>query len=88
MVVSQFVIFIICSSRASGHVDRFTDYMVKDVKTGECYRADHLLKGLYQEAGKPGKCEMEQFTCPELFLFALFFAEISFSYVTLSALVY
>ena len=26
-------------------MDRFTDYMVKDVKTGECYRADHLLKG-------------------------------------------
>ena len=35
------------SLRASGHVDRFTDYMVKDVKTGECYRADHLLKGIF-----------------------------------------
>lgn len=31
--------------RASGHVDRFADYMVKDVKTGECFRADHLVKG-------------------------------------------
>ncbi|PWA84971.1 glycyl-tRNA synthetase / glycine--tRNA ligase [Artemisia annua] len=31
--------------KASGHVDRFTDPMVKDVKTGACYRADHLLKG-------------------------------------------
>lgn len=29
---------------ASGHVDRFTDLMVKDEKTGACYRADHLLK--------------------------------------------
>jgi glycyl-tRNA synthetase len=29
--------------RASGHVERFADYMVKDVKTGDCYRADHLL---------------------------------------------
>ena len=31
--------------RASGHVDRFADCMVKDVKTGDCYRADHLLEG-------------------------------------------
>ena len=31
--------------RTSGHVDKFADYMVKDVKTGECFRADHLLKG-------------------------------------------
>lgn len=31
--------------RTSGHVDKFSDYMVKDAKTGECYRADHLLKG-------------------------------------------
>jgi len=29
---------------ASGHVDRFTDLMVRDVVTKECYRADHLLK--------------------------------------------
>ena len=31
--------------KASGHVDRFNDLMVKDVKTADCYRADHLLKG-------------------------------------------
>ncbi|XP_072027230.1 glycine--tRNA ligase-like [Amphiura filiformis] len=30
--------------KASGHVDRFTDFMVKDVKNGECFRADHLLE--------------------------------------------
>lgn len=30
--------------QASGHVDKFTDLMVKDEKTGMCYRADHLLK--------------------------------------------
>lgn len=30
--------------RASGHVDRFADFMVKDVKTGECFRLDHLIK--------------------------------------------
>ncbi|KAL1820761.1 hypothetical protein ACET3Z_015630 [Daucus carota] len=30
--------------KASGHVDKFTDLMVKDEKTGTCYRADHLIK--------------------------------------------
>ncbi|CAN8313637.1 unnamed protein product [Cochlearia groenlandica] len=30
--------------KASGHVDKFTDLLVKDEKTGTCYRADHLLK--------------------------------------------
>ena len=28
----------------SGHVERFTDFMVKDEKTGECFRADKLLE--------------------------------------------
>ena len=30
--------------RASGHVDRFTDLMVRDEKTLDCYRADKLLE--------------------------------------------
>ncbi|KAL3281508.1 hypothetical protein HHI36_004715 [Cryptolaemus montrouzieri] len=30
--------------KASGHVDRFADLMVKDVNTGECFRLDHLIK--------------------------------------------
>lgn len=30
--------------RASGHVERFTDWMCKDLKTGACLRADHLIK--------------------------------------------
>ncbi|KAA3680240.1 glycyl-tRNA synthetase [Paragonimus westermani] len=30
--------------QASGHVERFADLMVKDIKTGECFRADHLIK--------------------------------------------
>jgi len=34
-----------CIWRASGHVERFADYMVKDAKTGECFRADHLIEG-------------------------------------------
>ncbi|XP_027167686.1 glycine--tRNA ligase, mitochondrial 1-like [Coffea eugenioides] len=35
--------------KASGHVDKFTDLMVKDEKTGNCYRADHLLKDFCKE---------------------------------------
>ena len=41
--------------RASGHVDRFTDLMVKDVVTGDCYRGDKLLEeavDAYLEARK------------------------------------
>lgn len=30
--------------KTSGHVDRFTDLMVKDVETGECFRADKMLE--------------------------------------------
>lgn len=30
--------------KASGHVDRFADVMVKDVVSGDCHRADHLLE--------------------------------------------
>ena len=30
--------------QASGHVERFTDLMVTDMKTGDCHRADHLLE--------------------------------------------
>ena len=31
--------------RTSGHVDRFTDFMVYDEKTRDPYRADKLLEG-------------------------------------------
>ena len=30
--------------KASGHVDRFTDFMVTDAVTHDCHRADHLLE--------------------------------------------
>ena len=30
--------------KASGHVDKFADLIVKDVKNGECFRLDHLMK--------------------------------------------
>ena len=36
--------------RASGHVDRFADFMVKDLKNGECFRADHLIEGCQMKA--------------------------------------
>jgi len=35
--------------QASGHTAKFSDYMVKDVKNGCCYRADHILKGFYEK---------------------------------------
>ena len=35
--------------RASGHVDRFTDLMVKDEVTKDCHRADHLLEDLLEK---------------------------------------
>ncbi|KAL4457919.1 hypothetical protein ABPG75_012784 [Micractinium tetrahymenae] len=43
--------------KASGHVERFTDFMVTDVKTGDCHRADHLLEhaleALLEDARNP-----------------------------------
>lgn len=44
--------------KASGHVERFCDIMVKDAKTGDCHRADHLLedvmKQIIEESTKKG----------------------------------
>ncbi|KAJ1928980.1 Glycine--tRNA ligase 1, mitochondrial [Tieghemiomyces parasiticus] len=34
--------------KTSGHVDKFSDFMVKDTKTGDIYRADHLVKGVLE----------------------------------------
>lgn len=36
--------------KTSGHVDKFTDLMVKDVKTGECHRADKLVEDWVERA--------------------------------------
>ncbi|GAA5842716.1 hypothetical protein JCM11251_002331 [Rhodosporidiobolus azoricus] len=41
--------------KTSGHVDRFTDWMVKDVKTSEVYRADHLVEGVLEARLKGDK---------------------------------
>lgn len=41
--------------RASGHVEKFSDYMVKDEKSGECFRADHLLEEFLEKMIKDKK---------------------------------
>ncbi|KTG43837.1 hypothetical protein cypCar_00027237, partial [Cyprinus carpio] len=48
--------------KTSGHVDKFADYMVKDVKNGECFRADHLLKAHLQKLMSDKKCTAEKKT--------------------------
>ncbi|XP_042366547.1 glycine--tRNA ligase [Plectropomus leopardus] len=48
--------------KTSGHVDKFADYMVKDAKTGECYRADHLLKAHLKKLMSDEKCSAERAT--------------------------
>jgi glycyl-tRNA synthetase len=34
--------------KTSGHVDKFADWMCKDSKNGEIYRADHLVEGVME----------------------------------------
>lgn len=41
--------------KASGHVDRFADFMVKDVKSGECFRLDHLIKNFLEKLSSEEK---------------------------------
>ncbi|GJN88435.1 hypothetical protein Rhopal_001401-T1 [Rhodotorula paludigena] len=41
--------------KTSGHVDKFTDWMVRDVKTNEVYRADHLIEGVLEARLKGDK---------------------------------
>lgn len=44
---------------ASGHVARFTDFMVKDLKNGECFRADHLIEANLEKALQDKKLKEE-----------------------------
>lgn len=46
--------------KASGHVDRFTDVMVRDVVTADCYRADHLLEGHLEKLMSAKNCSVEK----------------------------
>ena len=48
--------------RTSGHVEKFSDFMVKDVLTGECYRADHLLAQHLEKLAADPKCSEEKKT--------------------------
>ncbi|CAG8623559.1 13590_t:CDS:2, partial [Racocetra persica] len=34
--------------KTSGHVDKFSDWMVKDTKTGDIFRADHLVEAVLE----------------------------------------
>lgn len=41
--------------KTSGHVDKFTDWMCRDIKTGEVFRADHLVEGVLEARLKGDK---------------------------------
>ena len=45
--------------KASGHVDKFADLMVKDVKNGECFRLDHLIKAHLEKVKAEKKTTQE-----------------------------
>ena len=36
-----------CHFKESGHIDKFADYMVKNLKMGECFCADHLIEEVF-----------------------------------------
>ncbi|KAL1430058.1 hypothetical protein MTO96_015538 [Rhipicephalus appendiculatus] len=46
--------------KASGHVERFADLMVKDLKNGECFRLDHLIKAHLEKLCADKKTTAEQ----------------------------
>lgn len=46
--------------KASGHVDRFADLMVKDLKNGTCYRLDHLIKNHLEKVASSKDCSLEK----------------------------
>lgn len=41
--------------KTSGHVDKFTDWMVKDVQTPDIFRADHLVEAVLEARLKGDK---------------------------------
>ncbi|XP_063988643.1 glycine--tRNA ligase [Diachasmimorpha longicaudata] len=45
--------------KASGHVDRFADLMVKDLKSGECFRLDHLIKAHLEKIAADKKTDQQ-----------------------------
>lgn len=45
--------------KASGHVDKFADLMVKDLKNGECFRLDHLINAHLEKVKSEKKTTQE-----------------------------
>lgn len=45
--------------KASGHVERFADFMVKDLQNGECFRLDHLIKASLEQLAANKKTSEE-----------------------------
>lgn len=41
--------------KTSGHVDKFTDWMTRDTKTGDIFRADHLIEAVLEARLKGDK---------------------------------
>eukprot|EP00331_Platyophrya_macrostoma_P032449 CAMPEP_0176458138 /NCGR_PEP_ID=MMETSP0127-20121128/32406_1 /TAXON_ID=938130 /ORGANISM="Platyophrya macrostoma, Strain WH" /LENGTH=634 /DNA_ID=CAMNT_0017848633 /DNA_START=45 /DNA_END=1949 /DNA_ORIENTATION=+ len=46
--------------KTSGHVDKFSDYMVKDVKSGACYRADKIIEEVLEKQLEKEKDKMTE----------------------------
>ncbi|KAK9696099.1 Glycine--tRNA ligase 1, mitochondrial [Basidiobolus ranarum] len=56
--------------KTSGHVEKFADWMCKDPKTGEIFRADHLVEGVLEgrlEGDRLARSEpaVAEASCPE-----------------------
>lgn len=64
--------------KASGHVDRFVDLMVKDQKTGECFRLDHLLKQFLEKLAQSSKEQSVKDKCTDSITKVSDFVRISF----------
>ncbi|MCQ2819485.1 MAG: glycine--tRNA ligase [archaeon] len=48
--------------KTSGHVEKFSDFAVKDVKTGQCYRADKLIQEWIEKEKKKKGIKPERIT--------------------------
>ena len=42
----------------SGHVEKFADFMIKDLKTGNCHRADKLIADYVTKTFREKKKEL------------------------------
>lgn len=45
---------------ASGHLDKFADFMVKDLKNGQCFRADELLGAVMKKKLKKDSLNIQK----------------------------